>query len=56
MFTRLYVDALLVNPELADQVWDAWDTGIITDEKAALAWCILSAENQIGPDDYCYEH
>ena len=25
MFTRIYVEALLVDEELADQVWEAWD-------------------------------
>jgi len=27
MLTEIYVDALLVDEELADQVWEAWDTG-----------------------------
>jgi len=25
MFTRIYIEALLVNEELADQVWQAWE-------------------------------
>ena len=27
MFTEIYVEALLVDEELADQVWEAWDKG-----------------------------
>ena len=33
---------LLVDEELADQVWEAWDKGEIEDQMAWLAWlCIL---------------
>jgi hypothetical protein len=35
MLTELYIDALLVDEELADLVWEAWDAGIIPDEVAA---------------------
>jgi len=27
MLTRLYIEALLVDEEAADQVWEAWDRG-----------------------------
>jgi len=27
MLTQIYIEALLVDEELADQVWEAWDTG-----------------------------
>jgi len=27
MLIELYIEALLVDEELADQVWDAWDRG-----------------------------
>ena len=39
MLTELYIEALLVDEELADLVWEAWDAGVIPDEMAALAWC-----------------
>ena len=29
MLTEIYIEALLVNEELADQVWEAWDKGEI---------------------------
>ncbi len=31
MLTEIYIEALLVDEELADQVWEAWDTGEIDD-------------------------
>ena len=43
MLTEIYIDALLVDEDAADQVWDAWDAGLIPDELAAMAWCILAA-------------
>jgi hypothetical protein len=27
MLTEINIEALLVNEELADQVWEAWDAG-----------------------------
>jgi len=27
MLTEIYVEALLVDEDLADQVWEAWDQG-----------------------------
>ena len=39
MLTESYIEALLANEELADQVWDAWDKGEIGDLTAFLAWC-----------------
>ena len=31
MLTEVYIEALLVDEELADQVWEAWDAGEIGD-------------------------
>jgi hypothetical protein len=42
MLTRLYVEALLVNEDLANQVWELRDAEVITDEVAAGAWCIMA--------------
>ena len=41
MLTRLYIEALLVDSVLADMVWEAWDSGLIPDEVAAMAWLWL---------------
>ena len=37
MLTKIYIEALLVDEDLADQVWEAWDAGVITDDLAALS-------------------
>ncbi len=42
MFTEIYVEALLVNEELSDQVWEAWDKGEANDLAACLAWQIIA--------------
>jgi len=44
MLTEIYIEALLVNEELADQVWEAWDARLIPDELAAVTWCILAMD------------
>ena len=38
MLTEIYIEALLINEVLADQVWEAWDAGEIDDSTAAFAW------------------
>ncbi len=38
MLTEIYIEALLVDEELADQVREAWDAGEIDDLAVALAW------------------
>jgi hypothetical protein len=44
MLTKLYIEALLVDEGLADQVWEAWGGGIISDALAANTWALLSQE------------
>jgi hypothetical protein len=34
MLTEIYIEALLVDEQLADQVWEAWDKGQIDDQIA----------------------
>ena len=41
MLTELYIEALLVDADLADQVWELWDAGLIPDNLAAWAWCYV---------------
>jgi len=43
MLTEIYIEALLVDDELADQVWEAWDTGEIDDLTTWLAWAALAS-------------
>ncbi len=46
MLTEIYIEALLVDEELADQVWDAWDAGDADDETACIAWMLIAASRQ----------
>ena len=43
MPTDAYIEALLVDEDLADQVWELWDRGVIGDELAAWAWSLIQA-------------
>ncbi len=38
MLTEIYIEALLVDKELADQVWDA---GEIDHQTACMAWMLI---------------
>jgi hypothetical protein len=42
MLTEHYIQALLVDEDLADLVWELWDQGAIDDELAAIAWMLLA--------------
>ncbi len=42
MLTDIYIEALLVDEELADQVWDAWDSGEIDDFAATWGWWAIA--------------
>jgi len=44
MLTRIYIEALLVDEDLADQVWEAWDKGEVDDQTAWLAWWLLTIQ------------
>ncbi len=46
MLTEIYIEALLVDEELADQVWEAWDAGDADDETACIAWMLIAASRQ----------
>ena len=37
MLTEIYIEALLADEELADQVWEVWDAGEIDDATVWLA-------------------
>ncbi len=43
MLTELYIEALLVDEELADLVWELSEAGVIDDELAAVAWLLLAS-------------
>ncbi len=41
MLTEAYIEALLVDEDLADLVWEAWNAGLIPEDLAALAWLLI---------------
>ncbi len=41
MLAEIYIEALLVDEELADQVWEAWVAGEIDDQIACIAWVLI---------------
>ncbi len=42
MLTELYIEALLVDEKLADQVWEVWDQELVDDQVAWLAWWLIT--------------
>jgi len=48
ILTEIYIEALLVDEELADQVWEAWDAGEIDDQVAWLAWWTIAERLDVG--------
>ena len=42
MLTRLYLDAVMADPDIAFRVWLLWNAGEIDDELAAIAWRLLA--------------
>ena len=45
MLTEIYIDALLVDEELADLVWEAWDSGTIDDSRAWWLWLHIAVDD-----------
>ncbi len=45
MLIEIYIETLLVDKELADQVWEAWDKGESDDEIACTAWMMIARKN-----------
>ena len=41
MLTEIYIEALLINEVLADQVWEAWDARELNDAPACIAWMFI---------------
>ena len=42
MLTEFYIEALLVDEELAGKVRDAWDNGEFDDQVACIAWWLIA--------------
>ena len=45
MLTEIYIEALMVDENLADQVWEAWDKGEISEFWAATMWNAVAGQN-----------
>ena len=42
MLTEIYIEAILTDSKLADEVWELWDAREITNDLAVWGWCILA--------------
>ncbi len=49
MLTEIYIEALMVDEVLADQVWEAWEAGVIDDGLAAVAWFLTATSCAFSP-------
>ncbi len=43
MLTETYIEALLIDSKLADQVWELWNAKLASDELAAMAWWLMAS-------------
>jgi hypothetical protein len=46
MLTEIYIEALLVDEERADQAWEAWDKGEISDAVVCIAWMLITGRTE----------
>lgn len=49
MLVEFYVEALLVEPEAADLIWEAWNDGELTDFVAVWAWWQIALNDCFAP-------
>ena len=49
MLIELYIEALLVDEDLADQMWKLWDSSSIDDETSAIAWWLIASSYAVQP-------
>ena len=47
MLTEIYIEALLVDEDLADQVWGLWNGEKIDDLTAFIAWSLLAGHSML---------
>ena len=46
MLTEFYIEALLVDKELADHVWMMWVSAEIDDQLATVSWWVIASRNK----------
>jgi hypothetical protein len=56
MLTELYIEALLADESKADQVWELWNAGVITDGLAAWGWWLATGTGEVGEPSRTYQH
>ncbi len=49
MLIEIYIEALLVDEELADQVWELWYSGEADDETVSIAWSLIACTRNSSP-------
>ena len=49
MLTELYIEALLVDEDLADHVWKSWSSSLVDDETSAIAWWLIATSYAVQP-------
>ncbi len=42
MLTEIYIEAMLVDEKLSDQVWEAWSVREIDDLAACMVWALIA--------------
>ena len=42
MLTEIYIEALPVNEELPDQVWELWNSRQVDDQLVCIAWLMIA--------------
>ena len=42
MLSEIYIEALMVDEDLADQVWEAWDAWEIDDHAACMVCALIA--------------
>jgi hypothetical protein len=47
MLTEIYIEALLVDEELADQVWEAWNCELVGSELALSIFSIYMIDSHV---------
>ena len=47
MFTEIYIEALLIDEELADHVWELWQAELTSDELACIAWWLVGTSGAV---------
>jgi len=55
MFTEIYIEALLVDEDLADQVWELWHEGVITDTEATGARMVGLIESGLNAEPWAVQ-